>query len=289
MSDRKKMPRCLGQYDKGDTVCDGDPNADDESDKLPCVFRDRCVAFKKLCKDKGHEPDKYLTWSKVDGEEFAFSKVADEKFQVALDKLVVKHGIKGGRITNRKGAPPNKPVKKGPGKGKKPSAGKTDKPATSPSTPAKGTGRPSQARESAGKLYGRFIKRLSEETGRPYTPVPGDRGPGDIWLVDRMEKSNYAAVYGVGENGARVALASVYPNARTGLLQIRIAAPLAGVQECFSAPNNKKLSPQDYDGKDGHFKTRLLGVDNEGLSIVAEGIARAIEQGIIVLPDRESG
>jgi hypothetical protein len=126
---------------------------------------------------------------------------------------------------------------------------------------------------------------LTDKTGRAFKTAPGSAEPGEFFIVDRMDKSNYAAVYVKRTSGGRAAVTSMYPNARNGSLQVRIAAPLDKYVPLLSKANLKKLSPEDIAGKDGHFKVRIMGLDKEGASIVAESVTAAIEQGIIDLPE----
>ena len=52
----KKMPLCLRKYSRGDIECDGRAGARVHRDSIPCVYRDRCVAFQKLISKKIDQP-----------------------------------------------------------------------------------------------------------------------------------------------------------------------------------------------------------------------------------------
>jgi len=278
MTEKRKMPPCLGGYENKDKICDGNPKAKDEGEHAPCLFRDRCVGFQCLLKDlaaagKPGDAEDYLSVKKVDGEEFAFAKKSGDALELAIDKRIAKYGVKDGKITVPRGRK-EKPSKKAPAASKKASA----KGAVQESK------EPDESADDARELCAWFTSKLQEATGRAVHDLPGDCEAGELFIIDRHEKSNYAAVYARGDVSHKVAVASMYPNRRTGTLQIRVAAPFEAFMKGLSKASRSALEPEDYTGKDGRFRVRISGLDKEGASIVAESVSAAISSGIINLP-----
>lgn len=273
MTEKRKIPPCLGGYETNDEVCDG------KGKEGPCLFHDRCVGFQLLLKDlkaggKPSDAEHYLSTREVDGEEFAFAKGDDGKLQAAIDKRVAKYGVKDGKVTVPKGRK-EKPPKKGRSASKKaPSNGAAPK--------AKAAGK--QA-EDGSDLCAWFTSQLGEKSERAVHDLPGDCETGELFIIDRTEKSNYAAVYARGEVVNKIAVASMYPNRRTRTLQIRIAAPFKAFSDSLGKAAKSALELEDYTGKDGRFHVRICGLDQEGTSIVAEAVSAAIAGGIIELPE----
>ena len=58
----KTVPTCLGHYDRGDDVCDGDPEGSTDEEKMICAWRDRCGGFKAHLDASGETVDKYVTF-----------------------------------------------------------------------------------------------------------------------------------------------------------------------------------------------------------------------------------
>lgn len=264
------MPPCIAGYEVGDRTCNGDPKAESEEDRAPCAFRDRCVAMIKLVELKqGKDPEFGLERlvsirrRKSDRQKVAVPRIDGEKLVGSLDKVIAKYGIKDGRLANKTGKSAAKVPK--------------SKPSAKAAPPSK---------EKSSELASWFSDCLQKATGRAIHPVPGDAETGEMYLVDRMEKSNYAACYCKGPKGrGRIAVASMIPNRRSGSLQIRIAADFHQYYRAISKDARERLDPGDFTGKDGHFKVRIMGLDKELAALAAETVALAIEKGIISLPE----
>lgn len=286
MSGSKKMPKCMGHYDAGDTICDGDKYGETDTDKMACVFRDRCSALVQHCKSNKTKPSDLVKSKKIeddDGERrtYTFARIEDEDFGALLNRTIERWGINNGHVTKREPVEPivrrSKPFK---------ARGKQARPATPPSaeTRRKAT-KALKAKALAAKLeaYKRitfFNKKLAEATGRDFAETEREAEPGDFFVVDRMGNSKYIATYCAAPGRKKIGIALVYPQMRSGLLNIHVAAR----PKDFSAAHKRKLDPQDEDGR---FCAKIKGLDVEGATIVSEAIAALIENGAILLPPAE--
>ena len=63
---KKTVPTCLGHYDEGDTVCDGDPEGVTADERALCAWRVRCGGFKSHLAATGEDVEKYLTFTNDD-------------------------------------------------------------------------------------------------------------------------------------------------------------------------------------------------------------------------------
>ena len=255
-----RHPPCMSEYDPKDRECNGHPRGETEADRVPCASRDRCLGLQKALEVTGQPLEKLIQLRKdSSGDEYTVLRKPDAVNRV-IDVCVSKFGIKDGKIANPKG--------------------KTKKPQLPPSV-----GAPNGA-DTARGLASWFTEKLKEASARDIKPVMGDCEPGELFIIDRMDKSNYAACYCRNERGkGRIAVASMYPNARSGRIQIRIAVGFQPYVESLSKVARAKLSPQDCTGKDGNFKVRLVNLDKEAVALAAETVASAIEKGMIVLPE----
>ena len=283
---KKLMPKCLGHYDVGDEVCDGDPSGETEEDKMSCVFRDRCAALKQHCEHKGFQPEQFVKIRKVeddDGERraYAVAKGDDEQFAQQLAKWSKRWGISNGRVT-KKSPDDSKPPKTG-GKKKKPARSVKDRPAPTAEARKKAKAAVAEkAEESLGQAYEMcswFTKCLQEATGRKVADIPEAAEPGELFVIDRMEKSRYASVYCRKGRSGKVAVAVVLPHTRSSTCQIRLPAE-ADVVEATS--EGEKLGVASIN--DGKFKARTKKLDKEGMATAADVVARLVKGGTIELP-----
>lgn len=283
------MPRCLGIYQAGDAQCDGEAAGKTEQDRMPCVYRDRCVGFQKYLDKAGREPSFHLRFEEVDGNVYSFAK-NQAKLDLIISKQISRLGIRNGRVTRRAAQPvvtkPRPPTVISPERMAK--LRKTKPPGRS-ALQAAGRVRAKQfvkAREAVTELAQWYMKQLAAHSGRPLHDVPAAASLGDLFMIDRSESSSYIAVYGRTVAGKKIPITSLYYRPVTGRLEVRIAMEFqvyARIAKRFSA----KLAPEDYTGKDGAFKVRIREVDTEKASIIAETLAQAMASGSILLPEVE--
>lgn len=287
MTSKKRMPRCVGHYDIGDTTCDGDPKGATDEDKMPCVFRDRCAALQKHCSESGHQPQDYVELRKledVDGEKrrFAIAKADDDVFSGQLARWAKRWGIRNGRVTLTTPIDPepkknNKPKKKRARDiriRQPPSADARRKAAKAIADSAE------TSVQEAYQMASWFNKQLETHTQHAFVTRASEARPGEMFIVDRMRSSRYVAVYCRAEKQRKVAVASIYPQTRAESCQIRFPVP----------PESFDELPGDYKRlgivsiNDGRFKSKTGKLDREGLAMAAEAVARLAERGTIKLP-----
>jgi hypothetical protein len=286
----KKMPRCVGHYDVGDPICDGEPDGATENDRMACVFRNRCAGFKKLCQTVDKEPKHLVSIRKVEdadgeGRKYAFAKVDDDTFGELCAIQVRRWGIKDGRITRRtplEDAPPRPKKAKAPKKAVRPI------PPPTPDARRKATAaikdKAAEAHAHAYTMAAWFTKSMEEATGRKIHQSMTEASVGDLVLVDRVDKSKYIALYcKASDKGKKLAVASAYFRTRSKLVHIRVAADTVAFTEVIAAPNRAALGIKEI-RNDGHFKSGTGNLDQEGVSLSVEGIARLVRKGIIELP-----
>lgn len=279
---RKRMPQCIGNYDIGDLVCDGDPKGASEHERMPCYFRDRCAALKQHCSFTGREPSEYVKLRKYpdDSDEiqtYAVARGDDAKFVEQLARWIRRWGVRNGRVTRRTPAADSH----APPRGRKPPKFKDARLRTPPSADARRKARAAiaaKAEESlaeAYKLAAWFTKCLQDATGLRISERAASAAEGELLIVDRMSGSRYLAVYCSAKDGQRHAIASVYPSTRSGEVQVRFPVEPAA----FKGVSRFEIFPI----KDGKFKSRSGKLDKEGAARAAEVIASLIQRGTINL------
>lgn len=289
--DEQRMPRCLGAFEPDDPNCDGSVVGKTEEDRMPCAYRDRCVGFQKLLAQTGRPQEFFVRLVELPSgpkRRLKQYKVANKPdLQDQLSEQIHRWGIRNGRAT-KKAPPPRAVVKRRPPR-IAPAAieAARARKLTKKEKHKAARGRAIQAtadQSKATELIQWFMKRLSEETGRKVAEIEATARPGELFIVDRLEKSNYIAVYCRLPQRKQTAIASAYRRAALGALEIRVACSFPVYEELLAESDRAKLAPTDYTGKDGAFKVRIRGVDKERASIVAENIAKAIRRKVLLLP-----
>lgn len=285
MSD-KLMPSCIGHYDRGDSVCDGDKQGETEEEIMPCVYRDRCAAFKEHCAKKKYSVDQFVKIIECpdqngDTQEYAVAKGDQEKFASRMLKWVGKFRIVNGRVggDGEESAPSPKKKKSSnkklndPKDRKGPSASARNKAKKAISKKVE------ESNEAAYELCAWFTKCLEEATGRKVVDRPSANN-GQFFVVDRMENSRYMAVYCRKQNDGKIPIVSLHPKARTNTCQVKFAANVKDF-DGLSEVDKMGLVPVNDASK---FNCRSVALDKEKLSIAAEKVSTLIEHGIIELP-----
>lgn len=283
---KKLMPKCIGHYDVGDEACDGEKDGATEDDRISCVFRDRCAALKQHCQANGFTPEQFIKIRKKDDDDgerraYAVAKGDDEQFAQQLAKWSKRWGISAGRVTKSK--PDDKKPKRDGAKKTRP-RDVVDRPGPDAAIRKKAKDAvAAKATESLAEAYQMcawFTKCLGEATGREVVERQPEASEGDLFVIDRMDKSRYAAVYCRKGKSAKVAVASIYPHTRAGTCQIRFPVE-ADAFDDFPLSRDKLGIATINDGK---FKSRSRKLDKEGIAMAAEAVARLVKSGIIELP-----
>lgn len=264
MESKRKMPKCLGLYEADDHECNGDPKGEHERDRMACVYRDRCVAFGRLCSETKVAPTRFLKFRLVDelvnGKprrvQYAFAKGDEDAFQERLARVISERGITNGKVTVRV-----------------PGAIVQAKPA------------PKRAGEAACvELAAWLNKQLRDKMRREFARDNAHRA-GELFIVDRTSSSGYLSVYVQQTIHRKRAVVSAFYRPALGTLEVRVAVDFTDFRKLLSKSDCEKLKPEDITGKDGAFKVRIRGVDKERATIVAEALARADSRGIFGAPE----
>lgn len=295
----RKLPVCIRKYDRGNVECDGRPRARTERDRMPCVYRDRCVSLQRLIKIGSHKARDLLKLRKVrdpDGKRrvYAFAIQDGEEFQRWLMRGIDRYGIRNGRVTIRhpEEDKPRKPrvIRNRSEESKKKSADAL--------VIARKHAAAALKEKAAGdldatqKLLQFFVIRLQRSTKRPFARGEKQAKIGQLFVVDRIDSSRYVTVYAkilkVTKKRTveiRRPVVSIVLAARSHSLHFRTTLEPARLQKCMSKASRGKVGVEDFD--EGRFKSKTFSVGREGASIVADAIAKAIERGIIKLPRAE--
>jgi hypothetical protein len=294
----RKLPVCLRKYDRGNPECDGRARARTPEERMPCVYRDRCVALQRLVRVKGYKARELLKLRKVrdpDGKRrvYAFSVGDSEEFQQRLVRAIDRYGIRNGRITIRH---PDEDVPKKPRRIRN----------RSEESKAKSTAALVKARKFAVKALSEkarkdlsatiallhwFVSRLQRAARCTLAPDQASAEVGDLFVIDRVASSRCVTLYvktlnrgpkGNRKRLSRRPLACIVLGVRSHSLQFRFPFDRAALEALLPAQGVKKVVPSDFD--EGRFRSRTCQVGKEGASLAAEVIARALNKGIIRVP-----
>lgn len=319
MSDKKeivldygrKLPLCLRKYQKRDVECNGRPRAKTKEERMSCVYRDRCVALQLLIKSRGYKARDLLKLRKIvdiDGKRrvYAFSVDDSEAFQQRLVRIIDKYGIRNGRVTIRH-----------------PSEEKSRKPRKivnrSEASKAKSVKALVKARKEASKvikkkaaedlsvtkeLFDWFIVRLRNAIRKHIRDSYEEAKVGELFAIDRIESSRYVTIYvktlrlrKMGDRDSvskkkgkkkkhyvltRKSIVCVIFATSRRSLQFKITVDPETFNSVLSESSIDKIGLSPFD--EGRFKAKTIPLGREGVSIMAEAIAKAKKKGIIKLP-----
>jgi len=295
----RKLPVCLRKYDRGNVECDGRPRARTEQERMPCVYRDRCVSLQRLMKIGDHKARDLLKLRKVrdpDGKRrvYAFSIEDSDDFQRWLMRGIDRYGIRNGRVTIRhpEEEKPRKPrvIKNRSEESKKKSADALVKARKHAAKALKE--KATDDLDATQKLLRWFLSRLQRATKRPFAKDEKRAKLGHLFIVDRIDSSRYVTVYAkvLKKTKKRVIeirkpVVLVVLAARSHSLQFRTTLEPAKLTKCIAKSNRSKVGIEAF--AEGRFNSKTIPVGKEGASIMAEAIAKAIERGTIKLPKSE--
>lgn len=274
------ISHCIGDYDVGDTICDGDGGVDP-----PCSWRRRCIAFRRHLRTSGEDIEQYVSPKAVvtDGEEAIIAYPVDgpEEFAEFCDQLIED------RLRSK--AHTSKRRKKIHKKRKQTKDRQYDKRRDGPAAVTKQAAKKAlrrRARERQRMLMAMFdgfkAELVSSLDGREFAVHGQVVAPGQLFVVDRINTSRYVSLYCQTAQGWNEPL--VLLQFRTASLTFDVCLPV-GVEllkEHLSKAAFKKLSPTPIE--DGRFKSEVSKAGKVELALVAESIAYLVNGGIIVLP-----
>lgn len=267
---KKYVPFCVGEYDPNEPTCNGKPKAKTAFQRKACAWRNRCAAFQIFLKgsDSSYEdhieliPDEKTPG---DGSYIGLPKRGRAAFIAWCDVLAGKYNIVNGvaveEIKKKKKAPLKKARRASVRRARE-----------------KARARNSVLNTLLEHFKIHFIENL--ETYR-FTPPRGVVRPGRFYVVDRRKTSKYVSVYCKmpGVLGVPVALIRFKPRTMTFDIELSV-----GLEDFIGvgAEIMKKIHPRPI--KDGRFKSMCIGMDKEGVALVAQIIAKMVKRGKIELP-----
>lgn len=291
-----KLQECFTGYEKGDSICDGDPNGPTEGDRAPCVARDRCAALKRHIAETGADISdfgKVVQVVSIEGQPARYFRAADwDGLVKQLDGLVKEYGP----ATEHGGEPAAEEAEEHRAASEEAAAG-DDKPRSRKGRMPDGRHRLKPGRKARAmarrtlmkaarerhkallEVFRKFRASLAEQL--PEYNWAGDHdavAPGRLYVKDRLDSSGYASVYCKTLEGRDIPLASCRFKPRD--LQMEVSFPFDPAQAPAGLAKKLELKPLT----DGRFKSRTKKLDSIGLGLAVELIAKAVRDAKIDLP-----
>jgi hypothetical protein len=262
---------CFGTYDKGDETCCGNSKTGEEA----CALKKYCSVFTRYL-IRLDKPVSEFIECKYKGDEIVevIPKDGKEKFWTFVQNLSRSTKPKSKRKKRRKTR-----CDKIPGQHKPPS--KKNKIASRES-------RKAIKYENQAKLLGIFneFKRvliIHLANKRKFTEIGEPITPGNFYVKNKMDTSRYLSVFCRMNKGHDFHVVRLATKPRR--LQFDVLLPVTNeeLERRMSLKIKDKLSPLN-EINISKLKTEVKGLDIEGLVIIAEIIAKMINDGIIDLP-----
>lgn len=279
----QRMPRCLGSFEVDDPQCDGNPVGKTEEERAPCAYRDRCSGFIKLMEETQRPRDYFVRSLSVrtDDGDVLYTFANREDFDAELNRQIARWGIVSGQVMNKKPATFKRPR---PPKGIAIVRPKVTKAQVRPGGKARAKMLDGM-REKSQEVTQWLIKRTAKRLARKVAAYPEAARPGDLYLVDRLQSSNYCALYCKNRGGRPTGICSMLYRPSSGQIEVRLAMAFDDYCAVISKAEAARLQPLDYSGKDGIFNIRIRGVDAEAASLISETLQKASKAGKLVLPE----
>jgi hypothetical protein len=276
-------PYCTGEYEAGDTNCDGDPEGKTDFQRNACAYRDGCVAFQAHLAETKLKADDFIeavpdeddrTGQRVLGR----PKRGTKTFLKLLEKQIKRFGVVDGEVTRDPNAP-KKPKRAPENDGRK-----NLRPSKEAQELARKaiTQRAIERREDLKRLFDWFKTHMVENLEVYRFTAPGEIvKPGRFYIVDRMKTSNYVSVYCKKPYGKDAPVAVIKFKTRSMTFDIEIPVEVTGYIGVGKVTMDK-LKPQPID--DGKFRSVMPHLDKEGVALAAQTIAHLVKRGKIDLP-----
>lgn len=271
MRKKKKIPYCIGDYEQSSTVCNGVDVSNITTQSvgtMPCSWRDRCAAFKCHIAKNELDMESFITYVPNESSYDAIPVKGYAPFVASCESWIIRHGIVDGVVAAAK-VPVDKNKRLALRKAQRVAIKKSKEKAKI-------------NKQTLNSLLEHFKQHLIEslEVYR-FTLRKEILRPGRFYIVDRRKTSKYISIYCKEPNvfGAPICLIRFKPRTLTFDIELPIGiSDFVGI----GAKILKKIHPVAVD--DGKFKTICIGMDTEGVALVAQVIARQIKSGVIPLP-----
>lgn len=288
-----RMPRCIRKYDRNDPECNGRERARTEHERMPCLFRDRCLALQRLMKRHNYAARDILRHRKFrdqDGKRrvYAFPKMDPEKFKLWLIRGVDRYGIRDGRATIVR-IDEQSPIRKS--RHWSPEARRLkalqlvkarEKAVLSLRE------KTAQDLEASLQLLQWFLVRLQKLLKREFRLTVGQAEAGELFIADRLKASRYLTIY-VKTADRRTKTSSRRPIVccilapRERALQLFLPIAPDSFLKCLDERHRNRCPVAPIIR--GRFRARTRPLGKEGVSLVAEALTTAVKRGVLSLPD----
>jgi RNA polymerase sigma factor (sigma-70 family) len=297
------LVECIGFHEEGHETCDGDPTGEDKGDRAPCALRDRCVALMKHCESEDEDMAEFIE-ARTAKELVAAADEAIEQFEV-VDGVSLSDSEdedEGEEEEPEDGEEDEGEEEEGDEDEDEPEEeeeGDEDEDEPEETEEEEAEAAPEKAEKKAkrkrskkakGKplnglveVYEHFREALLESIGREFVDGKTTALPGQVYAIDRLDKSGYVSLYAKTLAGRDMALALVRPKPRLGNVDIEIGPDVDQLKKAVGAKTFKKIDAKEFN--DGQFHTLSRGLDKEGVALMAEAIGRLVKKKMIVLPD----
>lgn len=278
-----RMPPCLGRYERGDIECDGHPSVGATLDELlPCLFRDRCVAFRKLLQETGKRRQNFvtvreLTRGPIQGR-FAFPLEPD--FDVQLDERILRYDIRGGIVTSRRGSLPARPSKQRQGLRRGPPTA-----AHRRKLARRGRRRFRELRKRLHREGLGYLGIVAEHIGRPFKREEVGARPGELFVVDSYEERKCAVLYYRLCNATHKLVQRPVVRFRPriaagahGSIELQVACPHDAFISLTPKRDRARFNFEARERKDS-YKVRLRQVNRESAVALAQVVKKLVAEG----------
>lgn len=286
-------PPCVGQFEVGDLTCNGDPDGQDEEDRIPCAWRNRCAGLQLHCLASSFSADEVVA-------------TLDYKTLVGLceaqvEKHSISRGIPGGPEEGDEAWPGDEPPERQPealeakpavkGKPKDKPKRTTRKHLRAPQT--KGRRKPPRKKEDPKTKLRKSMVELKTHFELMLGDVFPERRiadsnkvlvkPGQFYCLDRTDGSQYVAWYCTMPKGRDAALAMIHFKPRLKRVHVEVPVAIENMQEFLGKDVFKRLKPETR--VRGQFKTICKDLDKEGIGLLVESLRRLTDADLIALPE----
>jgi hypothetical protein len=264
----KYLPVCFGTCDEADPQCVGNPNGIPE-EQIPCAYLKQCSAFTRYLERTGKSVAEYI---KIKGEK-AKPRHGFVAFEQFCKRLVKKELVLKQRKDKRKRDP------------------NYDKRRDGPSSKAKRVSKvvkAKNAKDRKSKLiirFDKFIKKLSSLLeDREFASTGQVVIPGQLYVFDRIDKSNYIGIRCKSITGRDIVIAVFKFKPWKMAFDIRFPFEEEELQELMPRNTFAKLRSKIQPFEEGKIKTVVKDAGKFERALLVEFIAMIVNKDVMDLP-----
>lgn len=308
MSQKIPFPRCTGNFDVEDPICNGDPEGATEAERTTCGWRDRCGALQAFCAESGKDPSIYFLPAAPDAptmlakDQSGLLRLLDTQ----VKRFGVVEGVPGGTLDPvaqadadlvqeeeeeaLEATPVAVPRESVDG------AVEVDLPGEIPEEPRTPRPIPARARKAVmpgGKvdqkrvyvrgLFDQLTQLIKMRMGKSVTFATQDEAAatGQLYVKDRTHGSLYCRLYQKTATGKDRGVLSARFKMQTQTLDICLPVSAEDFTRVTAKEVLKRVNVVNI--KDGVFYSLVCGVDRDTLPAVADALQRLDAKGIFPL------